>query len=76
MSANAACAAAPAVRSAASQGLTLVHISAQLEPCLSQENTLRTLNTPQYPLNTSYTAPMRTPYPILSAQVELKCGRV
>ena len=31
MSANAACAAAPAVRSAASQGLTLVHIKAQLE---------------------------------------------
>ena len=28
------------------QGLTLVHISAQLEPCLTQENTLHTLNTP------------------------------
>jgi hypothetical protein len=28
------------------QGLTLVHFSAQLEPCLSQENTLHTLNTP------------------------------
>jgi hypothetical protein len=28
------------------QGLTLVHFSAQLEPCLAQENTLRTLNTP------------------------------
>jgi len=28
------------------QGLTLVHFSAQLEPCLTQENTLPTLNTP------------------------------
>jgi len=28
------------------QGLTLVHFSAQLEPCLSQENTLHTLHTP------------------------------
>jgi hypothetical protein len=31
---------------ALSQGLTLVHFSAQLEPCLTQENTLHTLNTP------------------------------
>ena len=38
---------APAPRAPASrQGLTLVHLSAQLEPCLSQENTLHTLNTP------------------------------
>jgi len=28
------------------QGLTLVHLSAQLEPCLTQENTLHTLYTP------------------------------
>jgi len=28
------------------QGLTLVHFSAQLEPCLLQENTLHTGNTP------------------------------
>jgi len=28
------------------QGLTLVHFSAQLEPCLTQENTIHTLNTP------------------------------
>jgi hypothetical protein len=28
------------------QGLTLVHLSAQLEPYLSQGNTLHTLNTP------------------------------
>ena len=34
--------AATAVR----QGLTLVHPSAQLEPCLTQVNTLHTLNTP------------------------------
>jgi len=28
------------------QGLTLVHFSAQLEPCLTHRNTLHTLNTP------------------------------
>ena len=28
------------------QGLTLVHFSAQLEPCLTHENTLHTINTP------------------------------
>jgi hypothetical protein len=28
------------------QGLTLVHFSAQLKPCLAQENTLHSLNTP------------------------------
>ena len=28
------------------QGLTLVHFPAQLEPCLTQENTLHTLHTP------------------------------
>ena len=32
------------------QGLTLVHFSAQLEPCLTQENTPHTLNTPKHPL--------------------------
>jgi len=30
----------------ARQGLTPVHISAQLEPCLKNKNTLHTLNTP------------------------------
>ena len=34
------------VRDSWRQGLTLVHFSAQLEPCLKQENTLYTLNTP------------------------------
>ena len=28
------------------QGLTLVHFVAQLEPCITQETTLHTLNTP------------------------------
>jgi len=28
------------------QGVTLVHFSAQLEPCLEQENSLNTINTP------------------------------
>jgi len=58
------------------QGLTLVHFAAQLEPCLTQDNTLHTLNTPSHPLNMGYTTPTRTPYPIQSAQVELKSGRV
>jgi hypothetical protein len=40
------------------QGLTLVHFSAQLEPCLTPENTLHTLNTPSHPLNTGYTTPI------------------
>jgi hypothetical protein len=35
-----------ALQTPAGQGLTLVHFSAQLEPCLSPENTLHTLNTP------------------------------
>jgi len=58
------------------QGLTLFHFSAQLEPCLTHVTTLHTLNTPSHPLNTGYTTPTRTPYPIQSAQVELKSGRV
>jgi len=35
-----------AASATASQGLTLVHFSAQLEPCLTHKNTLHTLNTP------------------------------
>ena len=35
-----------ATAAAISQGLTLVQFSAQLEPCLTQENNLHTLNTP------------------------------
>jgi len=42
----AAAAAAEAAAEACMQGLTLVHISAQLEPCLTHKNTLHTLNTP------------------------------
>ena len=33
-------------RPALGQGLTLVHFSAQLEPCLAQQNTLHTQDTP------------------------------
>jgi hypothetical protein len=58
------------------QGLTLVHFSAQLEPCLKHKRTLHTLNTPQHPLNTGYTTPRRTPYHVESAQVELRSERV
>jgi hypothetical protein len=60
----------------AGQELSLVHFSAQLEPCLAQETTLHTLNTRQHPLNTGYTTPTRTPYPIQSAQVDLRSERV
>jgi hypothetical protein len=34
------------IQSTPSQGLTLVHFSAQLELCLTQENTFHTLNPP------------------------------
>ena len=59
-----------------SLGLTLVHFSALFEPCLPHKNTLHTLHTPQHPLNTGYTTPTRTPYPIKNAQVELRNERV
>jgi hypothetical protein len=39
------------------QGLTLVHYLAQLEPCLTDKNTLHTLNTPL----TRATQPLRAP---------------
>jgi hypothetical protein len=42
----AAAAAATADVEALVQGLTLVHFSAQLEPCLTHKATLHTLNTP------------------------------
>jgi hypothetical protein len=41
----------------AGQGFTLVHFSAQLEPCLTHKNTLHTLNTPL----TRATQPFRAP---------------
>jgi len=44
-------------RSSIRPGLILVQISAQLEPCLTQENTLHTLNTPL----TWATPPLRAP---------------
>jgi len=59
-----------------SQGLTLVHFSAQLEPCLTHKNTPHTLYTPEHPLHTGYITPTRTPYPIESAKVELRSERV
>ena len=58
---------------AAVQGLTLVHFSAQFEPCLTHT---KYPTHPKHPLNTGYTTPTHTPYPIPSAQVELKRGRV
>ena len=44
--AAASMAASPVSKSAANQGLTLIHLSAQLEPCLTPENTLHTIYTP------------------------------
>ena len=58
------------------QGLTRVHFSAQLEPCMTQSNTLHTLNTPKHPIMTGYTTPTRTPYPRKCAEVELRSERV
>ena len=43
------------------QGLTLVHFSAQLEPCRTHKIFLHTINTPKQFLNTGYTTPTRTP---------------
>jgi len=53
------------------QGLTLVHFSAQLEPCLTQENNLHTLHTPNTP-STRATQSLRAP-PI--PRVALKLSR-
>jgi len=39
----------PLSLSASRQGITLVHSSAQIEPCLTQENTLHTLHTVHTP---------------------------
>jgi len=58
--------------SASSQGLTLVHFSAQLEPCLTHKNTLHPLNTPYHPLETGYTTPTRTSYPIKALKLSLE----
>jgi len=58
------------------QGLTLVHFSAQLEPCLTHKISLNTPYTPYDPLDTGYTTPTRTLYPMKGAQVELSSERV
>ena len=60
------CCALPPCRTcscASRQGLTLVHFSAQLEPCLTSKNTQHIINTPYHLLNTGYTTPTRTPIP-------------
>jgi hypothetical protein len=70
------CGGVRAVAVGGGQGLTLLHFSAQLEPCLTHKNTLHTLHTPSHPLNMGYAIPTRTPYPIKSAPVELRSERV
>ena len=53
----ASAAASAAAVATADQGLTLVHFSAPLEPCLTQKNTLHTLNNPLI----RATQPLRAP---------------
>jgi len=55
------------------QGLTLVHFSAQLEPC--RTHTQHPTH-PNHSLNTVYTTPTQTPYPMKSTQVEPNSERV
>jgi hypothetical protein len=57
------------MRRTTGQGLTLVPISAQLEPCLTHRKILHSRNTPYHPLNTGYTTPTRTPYPQTSLKL-------
>ena len=57
------------------QGLTLVHFSAQIEPCVTIEHPTHP-NYPLIPLNTGYRTPTRTTYVVQNAQVELKSGQV
>ena len=55
------------------QGLTLVRFSAQLEPCLTQT---KHSTHPLAPTKMGFTTPKRNPFPIKSAQVELRSERV
>jgi len=54
------------------QGLKVVQFSAQLEPCLTQKNTLHTLNTSSHRLNTGCTTPDVHPLSHTKRSVELK----
>jgi len=58
------------------QGLTLVHFSAQPEPCLKQITPCTPRNIPSHPLNIPYTIPKCTPSPTQSAYVEPKSGQL
>ena len=51
-------------RTVVRQGLTLVHLSAQLEPCLTADTQKHPAHQkhPLTPLNTGYTIPTCTPY--------------
>ena len=54
------------------QGLTLTHISAQLQPCLTHKNTPTQHEHPLKPTKHGLPTPKRTPDPMKSAQVQLK----
>ena len=62
--------------SALVQGLTLVHVSAQLEPCLTHKTPYTPYALFNTPFNTGYANPTRTPYPVKHAQVEPRSERV
>jgi len=66
----------PTWRYTSTQGLTLVHYSAQLEPFLTQKHTLNTPTTPYHPLHSPETTPKCNPCHTEGAKVELKSRRV
>ena len=63
----------PTMVATPTQGRTILHFSAQLEPSLTHKTTL---HTPDTPLNTGDTTPTRTPYRIDIAHAELRSERV
>jgi len=57
--------------------INTLEAGAYTRPLLSSISVTRKHPThPKHPLNTGYTTPTRTPYPIQSAHVELRSGRV
>jgi len=58
------------------QGLTLVHLSAQLEPFLTLNTSPKRLRPPPAPPSTLPKHPLTTPCPTKSAYFELTGGRV
>ena len=59
-----------------SGGYTRPLLSSTLAVSVTREHPTNSQTPPSYPLDTGYITPTRTPYPIQSAQVEVKSGRV